>query len=139
MAGLMASLIDTSLWIDFTRTRSPQALKRFIAPFVLARDAHTAEPVTFEVLRHATPDEVRPLTLQFETLPKLVSPPELWARATEIGQACRRKNLTVGSLDLLVAAVAVHHSAELVTFDQDFRAIASVSSLRVRLLSRPAI
>ena len=133
----MVTLIDTSLWIDFTRARSPQALKRFIAPFILARGAHTAEPVIFEVMRHASAEEVRPLNLQFETIPTLASPPELWTRATEMGQMCRRKNLTVGSLDLLVAAVAVHHSAELVTFDHDFAAIASVSSLRLKLLSRP--
>jgi hypothetical protein len=58
----MASLIDTSLWIDFTRVRSPQTLKQFIAPYILHPDAHLAEPVTFEILRHATPAEVRQLT-----------------------------------------------------------------------------
>lgn len=133
----MFTLIDTSLWIDFTRSRSPQALKRFIAPFILSRTAHTAEPIRFEVLRHATSEEIEPLTLQFETLPALASPAELWSRATELGQACRRKNLTIGSLDLLVASVALHHAAEIVTFDSDFRAIAGVSKLRVKLLSRP--
>ncbi len=133
----MFRLIDTSLWIDFTRSRSPQALKRFIAPYVLDRAAHTADPITFEVLRHASPDEARLLTQQFVTLPKLSSPPELWTRAIELGQACRRKNLTVGSLDLLVASVALHHAAEIVTFDSDFATIATVCSLRVRLLARP--
>jgi hypothetical protein len=27
----MATLIDTSLWIDFTRVRSPRSIKRFVA------------------------------------------------------------------------------------------------------------
>lgn len=134
----MLTLIDTSLWIDFTRSRSPRALKRFIAPYILSRTAHTAEPIRFEVLRHATADEIEPLTLQFETLPSLATPPGLWSRATELGQACRRRNHTVGSLDLVVASCAIHHDAELVTFDSDFRAIASVSKLRLRLLNRPA-
>ncbi len=31
----MTLLLDTSLWIDFTRTRSPLPLKHLIAPFVL--------------------------------------------------------------------------------------------------------
>ena len=39
----MATLIDTSLWIDFTRTRSPQSIKRFIAPYILHLDAHLAD------------------------------------------------------------------------------------------------
>ena len=39
----MPALIDTSLWIDFTRSRSPQSLKRFIAPYILSPDAALAE------------------------------------------------------------------------------------------------
>ena len=31
----MPTLIDASLWIDFTRTRSPRAIKRFVAPYIL--------------------------------------------------------------------------------------------------------
>jgi predicted nucleic acid-binding protein len=133
----MAALIDTSLWIDFTRARSPQTLKRFIAPFLLDPEAHLAEPVTFEILRHATPAENKLLIQQFQTLPMLATPPDLWTRAATLGQACRRKNLVVGSLDLLIATIALHHGAEIVTFDDDFQRIAGVSNLRVKLIKRP--
>ncbi|MFZ4804659.1 MAG: hypothetical protein ACOYLI_08360 [Synechococcus lacustris] len=44
----MTLLLDTSLWIDFTRARSPAHLKQFIAPFVLDPKAHLAEPVRFD-------------------------------------------------------------------------------------------
>ena len=133
----MATLIDTSLWIDFTRTRSPRALKRFIAPYILHPDAHLAEPITFEILRHATAAEARQLTQQFQTLPMLATPPLLWTQAAELGQACRRKNITIGSLDLLISAIALHHGAEIVTFDSDYQKIASVSHLQTKLLQRP--
>jgi predicted nucleic acid-binding protein len=133
----MPTLIDTSLWIDFTRTRSPRLLKRFIAPYILDPDAHLAEPVTFEILRHATATEAKQLTQHFQTLPMLATPPLLWPRAAELGQACRQKNITVNSLDLLIATIALHHGAEVVTFDDDFQKIASVSKLRVKLLKRP--
>jgi predicted nucleic acid-binding protein len=56
--------------------------------------------------------------------------------AAELGRACRATGLTVVSLDLLIAAVALHHCATLVTFDRDFAAIAQVSALTVRLLER---
>ena len=95
----MPTLIDTSLWIDFTRKRSPQALKRFIAPYILDPEAHLAEPITFEVLRHAMPAEAKQLTQQFQTLPTLATPFSLWPDAVELGQACRQKNITVNSLD----------------------------------------
>ena len=73
----------------------------------------------------------------FETLPLLATPPLLWTEAAELGQACRQKNITVNSLDLLIAAIALHHGAEVVTFDDDFQKIASVSKLLVKLLKRP--
>ena len=133
----MPTLIDTSLWIDFTRTRSPRTLKRFIAPFILDPDAHLAEPITFEILRHATPAEAKQLTQQFQTLPTLATPSLLWSQAADLGQACRQKNITVRSLDLLIATIALHHSAEVVTFDDDFQKIAGVSNLQVKLLKRP--
>lgn len=133
----MPTLIDTSLWIDFTRTRSPRALKQFIAPFILDPDAHLAEPSRFEVLRHATPAEAKQLTEQFQTLPLLATPPSLWSQAAELGQACRQKNISVPSLDLLIATIALYHGAEVITFDNDFQKIAGVSKLQVKVLKRP--
>jgi predicted nucleic acid-binding protein len=133
----MATLIDTSLWIDFTRTRSPRTLKRFIAPYILHPDAHLAEPIAFEILRHATVAEARQLTQQFQTLPMLATPPLLWTQAADLGQRCRRKNITVSLLDLLIAAIALHHGAEVVTFDGDFQKLAGISNLRVKLLPQP--
>ena len=134
----MTLLLDTSLWIDFTRARSPATLKQFIAPFVLDPAAHLAEPVRFEMLRSARPDETRQLTAQFATLPMLSTPADLWQQAIELGQACHQIGQTVLSLDLLVAAVALHHNAVLVSFDADFETIASVSALRLQRLERPA-
>jgi predicted nucleic acid-binding protein len=67
----MAWLLDTNLWIDMTRTRSPQSLKAFIAPYILDSQAYIAEPIVFEVLRHATDAEARQLTTYFQSLPLL--------------------------------------------------------------------
>jgi predicted nucleic acid-binding protein len=133
----MATLIDTSLWIDFLRPRSPHNLKQLITPFVLDPVAHLTEPVTFDVLRHASAAEAVQIARRFQTLPTLATPPDVWTQATHLGQACRRKGFSVLSLDLLIAAVAIHHGAELITFDGDFQHIAAVSGLQVNLLVRP--
>ena len=111
----MSLLLDTSLWIDFTRARSPAPLKQFIAHYVLDPEAHLAEPVRFELLRSARPDETRQLEAQFATLPMLPTPANLWQRAIDLGQACRQIGRTVLSLDLLVASVALHHNAMLLS------------------------
>ena len=134
----MPTLIDTSLWVDFTRSRSPRKLKQFVAPFILDPEAHLAEPIAFEILRHATPEEAKHLAQQFQTLPMLATPALIWPRAAELGQACRQKNITVNSLDLLIATIAIHHGAEVVTFDDDFQKIATASTLQVQVLKRPS-
>ena len=134
----MTLLLDSSLWIDFTRARSPAPLKQFIAPFVLDPQAHLAEPVRFELLRSARPEESRQLEAQFATLPTLANPADLWQRAIDLGQACHQIGRTVVSLDLLVAAVALHHNAVLVSFNAGFEAIAAVSALRLQRLERLA-
>lgn len=134
----MAKLVDTSLWIDLTRARSPRALKAFIAPHVEDPEACLAEPIVFEVLRHADDAETSLLTQHFETLPLLATPPEVWRLGVSLGRACRRQGLTTGSLDLLIATVALHYDAELITFDADFARIAEVAPLRLNHLTRPA-
>ncbi|MEA2163763.1 MAG: hypothetical protein QOK37_1890 [Thermoanaerobaculia bacterium] len=133
----MTSLVDASLWIDFSRARSPASLRDFIAPHIFDPDACIAEPVTFEVLRYANEEEAGQLQALFKTLPMLATPGDLWSEAATLGQRCRRHGITAGSLDLLIASVALHYDAVLIAFDADFARIATVSTLRVTLLPRP--
>jgi predicted nucleic acid-binding protein len=37
----------------------------------------------------------------------------------------------------MIAAIAIHHDAELITFDTDFKEIGKVCDLRLKLLQRP--
>jgi len=132
----MALLIDSSLWIDLTRSSSLPALKQQIAPWVLDASAHLAEPVVFELLRFARPAEAQQLQAQFATLPLLETPPGLWTEAAALGWDGRSIGVTVPSLDLLIAAIALHHRTTVVSFDRDFAAIAQVSELKLHLLER---
>lgn len=133
----MIRLLDTTLWIDLTRAKSPPFLKAFVAPYILDPDAHLAEPIIYEMLRFASDDEEKLLGVYFSTIPNLVTPIDLWTRSAELGRACRRSGYTPGGIDLLIAQVAIHYDVELVTFDSDFTCIASVSRLKVNLLKRP--
>ncbi|MGH9675962.1 MAG: type II toxin-antitoxin system VapC family toxin [Candidatus Acidiferrum sp.] len=133
----MAMLVEASLWIDLTRARSPLGLKQFVAPYIDDPEASIAEPIVFELLRSATDAEARRLKSHFDSLPRLTDPDDLWRMAAELGQSCRKNGINVGALDLLIATVAIHHGAELVTFDGDFERIARVSALQVKLLQRP--
>ena len=110
----MARLIESSLWVDFTRSKSPLALKTLIQPWILDPLACLCEPIAFEVLRHATPQEQKWINAQFETLPFLPTPDRLWHDATRLGQLCRAAGFNAGSLDLAIARsskLRVHHLA----------------------------
>lgn len=132
----MARLIESSLWVDFTRAKTPPERKAAIRRWIVDPEACLGEPVAFEVLRHATAEERPRIEAQFATLPLLSTPPLLWRDAARLGQACRDQGFTAGSLDLVIAALAIHHDAELITFDGDYEAIARHSTLRVIGLSR---
>ena len=134
----MATLIDATLWVDFTRAKTPLHIKQFIVPYILDPSAHLAEPVEFEILRFATDAETRALTRQFQVIPRLETPSSIWSASAKLGQNCRKSGFVAGALDLLIAAIAIHHDSELITFDHDFLQIAAASKLRVNLLQRPA-
>jgi hypothetical protein len=51
---------------------------------ILHPDSHLAEPITFEILRHATPAEARQLTQPFQALPTFATPPVLCPGAAEL-------------------------------------------------------
>jgi predicted nucleic acid-binding protein len=110
---------------------------RFRSRGVSDPEARVAEPILFELFRSATDAEAKLLAQYFEAIPALATPADLWSRAAELGRECRRQGIAVGALDLLIAQVAIHHGAELVTFDSDFQRIAQVSGLQVELLQRP--
>jgi predicted nucleic acid-binding protein len=130
----MARLIETSVWIDFTRAKTPMARKIAIQPWILDADACLCEAVAFEVLRHATPSERPQIEAQFATLPLLPTPSLIWREATRLGQQCRDKGLNAGSIDLIIAATAIHYDAELITLDADYAAIARIAPLKFKLL-----
>ena len=133
----MITLIDTSVWIDFTRRKTPERVKRFVAPFLFDATAHLAEPVAFELLRDATENETSALTQHFATFPLLSTPGDLWQRAAALGRRCRKAGCTVSSLDLLIATVALVHRAVLVTLDENFERIGDCGGVQVKLLRRP--
>jgi predicted nucleic acid-binding protein len=133
----MPKLVDSSIWIDLIRPKSPPDLKQLIDKITDDPEIVLAEPVIFEVLVYASEDEGRRARRAFETLDILPTPRNLWAASVSLGQRCRAEGVTAGPFDLVIAAIAIHHDAELLTFDGGFKHIAKHSRLRLNVLSRP--
>jgi predicted nucleic acid-binding protein len=119
MTPPMLTIPDTTIWLPFLRRRTPPDQKRLVLPHLLAPSARLAEPITFALLRHTTPTETEQMTARFAAMPTLATPPNLWTLAAKLGQESLRRKLAIGAHELLVAAVALHHDAEIVTFNED--------------------
>ena len=75
---------------------------------------------------------------RLETMPLLPTPLPLWQEAAALATVACDAGLRVPSVDLLIAAVCIHHDETLTTFDAHFAKLATLSKLRVNLLVRPA-
>jgi len=130
--------MDSSLWVDFTRPKTPVAVREQIRLMIVRPGCQWCEPVYFEVMRNAAPEQRQRLAGFFSGFPCLPTPATLWQSAASLGQECRDQGYSVGGIDLLIAAVAVENDIELATFDKDFALIAKISRLKVQILKRAA-
>ena len=133
----MGQVIDTCVWIDHLRKGTPDATRQTADAAVNDADALLCEPVRFELLYGASRRE-RPLLLRrLETMPQLHTPQRLWSEASNLATQACDAGLRVPSVDLLIAALCIHHDVALTTFDAHFAELGKLSKLRLNLLTRP--
>jgi predicted nucleic acid-binding protein len=128
-------LVDTSVWSLALRRDSP-APDREVA--VLRRALQTGELVLTtgvvlqELLQGFTgPKAGDEIVLRFAALPFLVPERDDHIRAAEIHNTCRRRGITVGTIDALLAALCIRHDLTMLSADSDFGRIADVHPLAV--------
>ncbi len=133
----MGQVIDTSGWVDHLRKGTPTATRQLADNALNDVDALLCEPIRFELLSGASRQERSALLRRLATMPLLRTPPSLWEDASTLASSVGNAGLRFPSLDLLIAAVCLHHDEVLTTFDSHFRELAKLSKLRVNLLTRP--
>jgi hypothetical protein len=125
-------LVDTSVWIEVFRVRSPLDLEAVVD----FDDVATCLPVIQEVLQgfrdEAAYRRARDAML---ALPVVESPlaEDVFVQGVDLYRSARRSGLTVrSSADCLIAACAIRHDLEVLHRDRDYTALAEVSALRER-------
>lgn len=125
-------LVDTSVWIEFFRARSPLDLEA-VADF---DEIVTCLPVIQEVLQgFANERAFRTARDSMLALPRVESPVSeaVVLEAVDLHRTARRVGLTVrSSVDCLIAACALRHDLEVMHRDRDYGALAEVAPLRQR-------
>lgn len=127
----MEKIIDTSVWVDFFRPKTPHPLRELAASYIDEAKNYLCEPVYFELLSSPPKQFKKKLEFFLKQYPMITTPLTLWKEAVELSQACQAKRFTLGVMDLLIAQVAIHYQLPLVTFDKDFVKLKAVCSLEV--------
>lgn len=126
------TLVDSSVWIEVFRRRTPLAL----ATVVEFDDVVTCLPVVQEVLQGFGDERAFRLAREAMLAMPMVESPlgeGLFLEATALYRAARKAGRTVrSSVDCLIAACALRHDLEILHRDRDFAALAAVSALRER-------
>jgi predicted nucleic acid-binding protein len=122
-------LVDSSVWVDFLSSspgRAGNELRRMIAdsePFTLSG------VVVAEVLQGLTRDAVR-IERYLEQWDMLEPRGFVTYReAAAIYRAARARGISLTTIDTLIAAIALDHSASVFTLDQDFSRMARITRL----------
>jgi predicted nucleic acid-binding protein len=134
----VGQVIDTCVWIDHLREQTPVATRKLADEKLNEKDALLCEPVRFELFSGASRHSRPQLQRRLETMPLLPTPTQLWSDATNLGLKVTDSGLRIPAVDLLIAAICLHHQVALTTFDTHFIPIAELTKLRLNLLVRPA-
>ena len=125
-------LVDTSVWIEVFRKRSPLRLDDVID----FDEIVTCLPVRQEVLQGFDEEESFLLAREaMDALPIVESPlgSATFEEAVRLYRSARRAGFTVRSgVDCLIAACALRHNLSVLHADRDFDLLARVSPLKAR-------
>lgn len=120
-------IVDTSIWISFFNR--PTSVEKRILDDLLDRDeVALVGVVVTELLQgvRSKPERETLLDLLL-ALPYLEMTIESWRLAGDLSYQLLRKGRTLGFPDLLIAALAQHHSCSVYSLDDDFRHIPGLS------------
>lgn len=120
----MTLLVDTSVWSLALRRDRPTdgpKLRRLSRALAGRELVATTGVVLQEILQGAvTPISRAAIIERFAALELLLPDRDDHIAAAEMRNECRRHGVQLGTIDALIAALAIRHDAALLTTDQDF-------------------
>ena len=116
-------LVDTSAWVDFFR--NPRSSVGEIVPSLLRHgQACYTGLIEVELYRGAKGQpELDSLDVLFKTIQRLPVPDSLYRKAGQLCYRLARKGITVGTVDAMIATVALEHNCHLLSLDRHFKEI----------------
>ncbi len=114
-------LIDTSAWIISFKETGNHELKEFMRQAIVSGLAVTSPVIILELLQGCRSMEERDaLKIKLESLDILSITLSVWEQAYELGFSLRRKGLTIPTVDLIIAALAIENKSLLLHHDEHY-------------------
>lgn len=124
-------LVDTSVWLDFFRNRSTQAAAQFEEVLEQNLPFGIASVIYQEVLQGAdSPRDFSKLQnyLSTQKFYHPLDPILSYEQAADLYFNCRQQGITIrGTIDCLIAQIAIEHKLRLLHNDRDFTQMARVN------------
>jgi predicted nucleic acid-binding protein len=121
-------LVDTSVWsLAFRRTPVSSAPEVSVLGRCLEREdlIVTTGLVIQELLQgFQGPRQRNRILKEFSLLPIIMPEVEDHVQAATLRNHCRRRGVQIGTIDALLARLAIRHGLHLLTADRDFEAMA---------------
>lgn len=125
-------LVDTSAWILAFKSSGHEDLKAVLQEGLVQDRVATTQLIILELLQGCkTVREFACLKRQLESLHSLELARVSWEAVYQLGFSLKRAGVTVPSVDLLLACLAIQWDYVLLHHDFHFRSISNHSELRI--------
>ena len=132
MADNTASvLLDTSVWIDALRGKTPGIVA---ATQSLLKDDRVliCGPVLFEIKRGLRPPDRKKILPFFDALTRLSVDENIWDAAGDLDASLRKKGITIPPMDVIIGQVCLQHRVPIFTLDEHFHSIPGLKFYELR-------
>ncbi len=131
----MNIFVDTSVWSLALRRDNPPPTPE-VAYVTQALETgellFTTGIVLQELLQGFSGPKAGPqIVKRFAALPFLAPDRDDYIRAAKLHSGCRRRGISIGTIDALLARLCIRHKLTMLTTDEDFARIAEVESISV--------
>ena len=120
-------LVDTSSWVHQIRRRGDPSVRARVEQLPRNGEAAWCPVVRLELWAGVGSDTDRKLLREYQKhLPELAMNGEVWEKACELADRCRRAGKTIPPHDLAIAACAQYHGVEIEHEDEHFSVLSAV-------------
>jgi predicted nucleic acid-binding protein len=120
-------LVDTSSWVHQIRRRGNPSVRARVEQLLRTGEAAWCPVVRLELWAGVGSDTDRKLLREYQKyLPELAMNSEVWDKACELADRCRRAGKTIPPHDLAISACARYHDVEIEHEDEHFNLLSAV-------------